>query len=180
MKLRESRHVCLSTTGVYLQSARLGPECINNVMLLFNNPSQIWSYLLIFACVSGTYKAHVYVGDSSRNASRLAISMLLTSPRLNDSKYGYLRASLNLYTQNLLPHTPADLFIFSLSEHVENIKRCLIKITASYPNVMIVTIPAQQWSIPEQVSDETQWRLRRRFSWGYRMMGDWRLTHQMR
>lgn len=152
----------------------------DDVMVLINNSSKIWSYALIFACVSGIYQTQVYVRDTSRNASRLAISMLVSSPRSNDSKYGYLRASLTLYTRNLLPHTPADLFIFSLLEHVDNIKRCLVKITTSFPNVIIVAIPAQQWSIPEHVSDETQWRLLRRFSWGYRMMGDWRLTHQMR
>lgn len=118
--------------------------------------------------------------EVSSNASRLAISMLVTNIRGNDSTFKLLKASVFLYSKNLMPYTPTDLFIFTILEHLEELQRGFKTLMIVNPNVKIITIPDQQWAVPERVVNESHWRLRTRFPFGYRMMGDWRLTHQMR
>lgn len=106
--------------------------------------------------------------------------MLVTNIRGNDSTFKLLKASVFLYSKNLMPYTPTDLFIFTILEHLEELQRGFKTLMIVNPNVKIITIPDQQWAVPERVVNESHWRLRTRFPFGYRMMGDWRLTHQMR
>lgn len=118
--------------------------------------------------------------EVTSNASRLAISILVTQNRDNDTEFSLLRASVILYSRHLMPHTPTNLYIFTIVEHTEHLHYCISTLLTVNPNIHVITIPSQQWTVPDHVANKTLWRMRTRFPWGYRMMGDWRLTHQMR
>lgn len=56
-----------------------------------------------------------------------------------------------------MPYTPSDIFIFTLGEHLDYMKACLVNLTTSFPNFMVVPIPPQDWTVPENVANETLW-----------------------
>lgn len=114
------------------------------------------------------------------NASRLAISILVSMPRENDSSMTYLRASLFLLSKNLFPYTPADVLIFTLSQNVKHLNGHIRKLADLHSNIIVVPILSQQWKIPTHLTNESLWRLSNLFAWEYRMMGEWRITMQMR
>lgn len=118
--------------------------------------------------------------DSQSNSSKLAISMLISNPRENDTEFSFLKASISLLCRNLMPYTPSVIFVFTLKYHVEAIQASIQHINSSLHNVAVVVIPSSQWAVPDRVSNQSLWRLKTRFPWGYRMMGEWRLAHQMR
>lgn len=133
----------------------------------------------LHCCLASTQK-WLGLTEGSRNSSRLAISLLIATPRANDSEFVLLKTSLSLLTRNLNLNTPVDIFVFTLNEHVQKIKACVSKLMMANTNLMVMEIPYLHWVVPDHVSNKSIWRLETRFSWGYRMMGEWRLTHQMR
>lgn len=95
--------------------------------------------------------------EVTSNASRLAVAILMTRISHNEPCSTTLDGTLLLYSRHLMPHTPTDLFVFTLSEHLEITKACLLNLTKANPNIMVVPIPKHHWMVPEHVTNRSLW-----------------------
>ncbi|MEW5316632.1 MAG: hypothetical protein WDW38_007992 [Sanguina aurantia] len=120
------------------------------------------------------------LGSISGNSSRLAILILLTS--LVDcysmpcrDRIPTLKTCVQWYHRNVMQTTPSDLYIFT---HAHQVTEVLRKMGSLPLGVFLVPIPASDWTYPADFMDSSLWH---GLEWNadYRMMGDWRLTHQM-
>lgn len=130
----------------------------------FNHRWYLATSALLVLCL-GAVAEPTNDSDIKSKASRLAVSILFSSPAHSACSEN-LKASVLLYSVHLMPHTPTDLFVFTLSQHLDYMKSCLADMMKLHPNIMVVSIPAPEWAVPEHVVNESQWHTH--FAKGYR------------
>jgi hypothetical protein len=105
--------------------------------------------------------------------NRLAV-MFVSSHGINANSTKYLKCSLLKLQSNLLPTTPADIFLWIHSNSTYVIPKWL----SSLKNTYIMPIHNDVWNIPSLSNDST-WVGRDAFELDYYLTGRWRLTFSL-
>ncbi|KAG1654358.1 hypothetical protein FOA52_011292 [Chlamydomonas sp. UWO 241] len=108
-------------------------------------------------------------------SGRLAVMLLYTYDITSLHNGPCLKTSLRMYQDNLLAHTPTDLFLFVKQKHKQGIMEApWLTNTSNLHVIELDESDSRSWKMPTFIRPESAWS--QGFSPEYRLMGQWRLA----